>query len=231
MGLKGPPSGLILLIFLLMNSKLLLGHNMSYFQPVDDGDKMKKSILINEPGNYLPNQFTICASVFITYFKTPLSPFMLLKEDGSLWFNFVFVIGGKDSKYYRMYLYYGKKSYSNGVLVPLVPHTWSHTCLSVNIKTKRFRVVFNELVVFDDTIGDVGTDDKPRTLGNRLIMNFVNQNGKIHPTLHSTGNVNIYGKDLSIKKMETITSGFECQSAGNYQAWEEMFSKYQEIFP
>ena len=183
---------------------------------------MKKSILINEPGNELPNQFTICASVFITYFKTPLGPFMLLKEDGSLWFNFVFVIGGKDSKHYQMYLYYDKKSYSNGVLIPLLPHSWSHTCVSVNVKTKRIRVVFNELVVFDDTIEDVKTGDKPRTLENRLILNFVNQNGKIYPTLHSTGNVNIHRKALSIKEMESITSGFECESVGDYLAWKEM---------
>ena len=158
----------LVVVILLIYIEWALAQSISYFEPANDGDKTKRAVLSNSPDHDLPNQFTICAAVFITFFESPLVPFRLLKDDGFLWFFPMIEITTKDTLDYQIYFYYEKKSYGSGVKAPLQPHTWSHICLSINVHTKNIKVVLNQVVIFEDTIEDAKLEDKPKTLKNNL---------------------------------------------------------------
>ena len=108
--------------------------------------------LANDPKEKLPNDFTICTSLYIKYMTTKNNIFELYKEDGSHWFQMdIEHLRDIDSFSERVSMFY--ESTLNKFwdkTVTIIPHSWYHVCLGLDTDSGHLRLVVNGNVLVDE---------------------------------------------------------------------------------
>ena len=112
------------------------------------------ALLNNEDLKPLPDQFSICSSLLIEYFRNyPLFIYLITKND-SFWFS-IFV--AQDLKAERYYLWL--TSNSGNVLAEeetlrLNPWAWSHMCVGVDLTRGNVYLMMNKVMMSNITLDD-----------------------------------------------------------------------------
>ena len=192
--------------------------------------------LANDPKENLPNDFTICTSLYIKYMTTKNNIFELYKEDGSHWFQMdIEHLRDIDSFSERISMFY--ESTLNKFwdkTVTIIPHSWYHVCLGLDTDSGHLRLVVNGNVLVDEVKEFfVQTSNlKPTSLAGKLLgivdnehlktFNFMfsvfktYHNGYWYQTRNTFSNINIFGSMISVEQMVKRTSGEDCSSPGDY---------------
>ena len=181
----------------------------------------QEEVAVNKPTNYAilkggsaskpdTSGFTICGSIYVGYFRGRQA-FYTMRQNRSdnLWFSLYLHEKEMSLGYGVGLAYYGESSYNTGK-VPLRPHAWSHACTSVD-SSGHVLVVINGVLTHD-----VNTNLQfPKPLhfeGNLLLGTAWYQFGSLNKfqSEASVTNVNIFSGQLSLTRMEEITSTGQC---------------------
>ena len=107
--------------------------------------------LANDPKADLPDDFTVCSSLYIEFMTTKNNFIEIYKNDGTHWFQM-------DLEHLRDYntfserisMYYGSDLFKFwDSKVAINPHSWYHVCLGLDTVSGHLRIVINGQVIFD----------------------------------------------------------------------------------
>lgn len=125
--------------------------------------------IAQDPVSNLPDEFTICTSLFFGTLTTHQNVIQVYKDDGTHWFHLHFS-SSKDlsGNTETLFLYYDtsklqksnlcysmgqlsgkeqKNTYMFRTAVPVVPHSWYHICLGIDTLSGLLRIVVNGHII------------------------------------------------------------------------------------
>lgn len=149
------PIVLILSLFYIHNAK-----ELQYFDNFNEGNVLfgiESTIvdfvtLANDPVGNLPNDFTICNSLYIKFMTTKNNIMEIFKEDGSHWFQMdIEHLRDLDTFSERVSMYYEStinKFWDQSI--PIAPHSWYHACLGLDTASGHLRVMVNGKLLVDE---------------------------------------------------------------------------------
>ena len=180
------------------------------------------ALLQKENLEELPEQFSICSSMLIEYFRDYPTFFVILKEDSSSYWIAVDVNSDLKSLNYDIWL---ETSFGNIVGdkgIPARPWRWSHLCATVDLLTGTFnlmvnRVKFGSMIIEDEEF----KNSKPHTLHKRLLFGDWLFYERVTKSESSISNVNVYRRILTHQEMTLFTSEGACDQSGDYFAWND----------
>ena len=155
-------------------------------------------------------RFTICSSIYISFFRGYQSFYNLLKNDHkTLWFSLL--IESQDTtkgKYFSFISYYGGFIISNtGGELNLRPHDWSHACTTVDVESGHIMVAINGVLTHNTTItSNHFTNNLPTFFSKNLVIGLCQEKYPGTKTFNyqseaSVTNVNVFSVPMEKSKM------------------------------
>ena len=206
-----------------------------YFKFVNQSEDV-----LDKPANYATlrsgldkkltsNKFTIWGSIFVEFFRTYSTFFVVKKSsDKSFWFTVYLQAMSLSPESYKPFFHYpsgGLFSTTNSTL-PLRPHAWSHACVAVNADTGQVMVVINGVVTHDVRVESEGfivseifTFEKNIILG-LYHYQLSDKTSTVHQSEAAVSNVNIFSSILSAQDMVRLTTSEICTD-GDFLSWTE----------
>ena len=173
--------------------------------------------------------FTICGSIFVEFFRTYTTFFVVRKSsDETLWFNLYLQGLYVSSESYLAYFHYHGGGYfpNTNSTLPLRPHSWSHACVAVNAATGQVMVVINGLVTHDIKVESRNfIVNEPFSFEKHILLgaheyNFSASTSYFSQSEAAVSNVNIFSSSLSTQEMVKLTTNETCKP-GDVLSWTE----------
>ena len=173
------------------------------------------------------DEFTICSSVYIGYFRGHQAFYTLRqnKED-TLWFSLY--INSQDMEsgsYTSIFAYFGNSKFSNSKELKLKPHDWSHACTSLDRRSRRVFVAINGVLVHDQIVDvDVFWENFPPVFEGNLLLGVTQwqydmTNTETTQSEASVTNLKIFKSALMTSALIELTSDGFCSEEGDYLSW------------
>merc|ERR1711892_516799 len=182
--------------------------------------------LTNDPISNLPEDFTVCSSLYIKYMTAENNFIEFFQANGSHWFQ-LDIEQLRDLDYFteRMTMHFGGKEHKfwkSGV--PIKPHTWYHLCLGLNTMSGHLRIVLNGYTVVNEVYSFFKDSQniRPQSLIGKILVFKTQHLGYWYQTRNIFSNMNIFSSLLTKDSMVDITSGKDCAVKGSYLSWEDM---------
>ena len=105
----------------------------------------------NNPVSNLPDQFTVCSSLFFNHLTTNKNVFEIYKEDGTHWFHLSFnpvrdlttrteiLDLNSQTEFKNVQIYHRN--------VPIAPHSWYYVCLGLDTVSGLLRIPVNGILI------------------------------------------------------------------------------------
>ena len=104
----------------------------------------------NNPVSNLPDQFTVCSSLFFNLLTTNKNVFEIYKEDGTHWFHLSFnPVRDLTTRTEILDLYSQTeiKRVQKSKSIPIAPHSWYHVCLGLDTVSGLLRITVNGILI------------------------------------------------------------------------------------
>jgi hypothetical protein len=204
-------------------------NTVSYFDFGGNHESSQPSyaVLGKDPNKDLSPQFSICSSIFITFFKNPAF-FQISRDNGKNWIQLTL-----NSQDLRTQTYSVSFIYNNmeSILtfagnISIRPRAWSHCCLSLDLEAKKLGLMVNGISLFDGKL-DIKrkiSEDKIKNLEGKLEIGSLQKlltTERVQSELFCS-NLNVYSKILNSTEMIEKTNGANCSDPGDYLAWSQM---------
>ena len=108
--------------------------------------------------------------------------------------------------------------------MPILPHSWYHTCLGLDTEKGLMRIVVNGYLVVDriEAYFENSKDIRPMNLSERITLFKAAYVGHWSQSRGVYSNLNVFDYMMDIDEMKDVTSGEKCGIPGNYLSWEQM---------
>ena len=179
---------------------------------------------INKPSL---DEFTICSSVYIGFFRGHQAFFTLRKNrEHTLWFSLY--INSQDLgsvSYTSIFAYFGNSKLSKSKQLKLKPHNWSHACASLDRSSRRVFIVINGVLVHDHIVNvDIFWEHFPPVFEGNLLLGAAQwqydlTNTETSQSEASVTNLNIFNGALKTSSLIELTSNGLCSAEGDYLSW------------
>ena len=179
------------------------------------------AVLKCDPIGKLPEQFSICGSIFIGYFRDIQMPIRIFKDDQSNWFRIEIDEQNFATEKYSVWLVKGTSYVELSRNMTLNPWSWSHVCISLDTFTEQMIIVINGMVMMDDILTDFGKY-KPQTLERKIVYGDYTGWARVYQSESSLSNINVFSSKLTEADMIGITQRGDCTLEGDYLAWRKM---------
>ena len=188
----------------------------------DDGS-LDYAQLQDDPTGNLPEEFTICSSIYMKSFIMEQSLVQLLTADGEPWFSLYFLHLNETTMTHPycigvngIYIHFNK--------IMANPLQWNHACIGINTVTGDLATSINNEIVHDGVMDHFVASNNvaPTNLTSKLILGKWYFQGKWLQSLGISSNVNVFGRKLSKIEMLLITNGTNCGLEGDYLSWNKM---------
>ena len=177
----------------------------------------------------LPNDFTICSTIFSTN-DVEHYPLTLLGNDKDLLIKtyidnskFGLVNTSKAGLSIKNYEYY-----SNSTAVPMIfPGEWVKSCLALSMQTGSIKWVLDGNLVLNvssDTLKK-SAEKAPTDLSGRIIIGATKHLEGWKSTSNEVGSMSVFSSALSeemMKEKTGVNAGENCKEGGDYLSWEDM---------
>ena len=177
-----------MLLILAMSLIIVRGKEIPYYSNFNNGNLIFGTesqipdfvTLANDPKANLPNDFTVCSSLFIEFMTTKNNFIEIFKKDGTHWFQ-MDLEHLRDYKTFseRISMYYGSDLFKFwDSKVAINPHSWYHICLGLDTVSGHLRIVINGQVIFD-SIKELfinTTSVKPKSVAGKFTGNIIVRN-------------------------------------------------------
>ena len=141
-----------------------------FISKTNDATVLDSAILAEDPVGSLPDDFTICSSIYIKYFLTYTNFIQTFKKDGSNWFTYFvqahdFTGSHGKSGTYVGYIFFNGVYIGISGLISIRPHSWFHGCISLDVNSKKLTLVVNgQLGYENELLTQNMKEDKPDNL-------------------------------------------------------------------
>ena len=188
------------------------------------------ALLQNENIDQLPEQFSICSSMSMDYFRGHPTFLIILKDDLSRW---IILDPDLDLTAQKYILWFDSDKVSNkgDRKISLRPWTWSHICMTVDLANGDIEIMMNGVKTASITIKDkIFRENRPETLHNRMLFGdwtypswgIPRENWEVVQSESPISNVHVYSRLLTDEEMLNFTGDGACDQHGNFLAWEDM---------
>ena len=148
-----------------------MGSGYPAFRTIGSDTILETAFLEEDLVGDLPDAFTICSSIFIDFILSRAPFIQMYKEDGSIWFNYLFLGHeintsiGETGTYMGYIVFFKGGAYSINRKIKIKPHSWFHGCISLDMITKKVVLAINGDIIFEDVVqNDLHLEDKPASL-------------------------------------------------------------------
>jgi hypothetical protein len=180
---------------------------------------LKSGLAKEVPGN----KFTICASIYIGYFRGYQAFYTLRQKDGrSLWFSLY--IQAQDlsgDTYITVFSIFG-----NGLIgrASRRPHAWNQACTAVDLDSGKVLVAINGAIVYEEVITTREfLNNSPIEFQERLVLGasqwqYPGNSMESKQSEASVSGLNIFSSALTGSEVALLTSARHCR-AGDLLSW------------
>ena len=188
-----------------------------------DVGSLDYATLQNDPIANLPDEFTVCSSIYMKSYIMEQSLVQLLTKDGDPWFSLYFLHLNETSMMHP-YCIGVHGVYIHFTKIKATPLQWNHACIGINTVTGDLTTSINNEVVHNGVMDHfVGSNViAPKNLTSNVILGKWFFQGKWLQSLGVSSNINIFGRKLSNIEMLLITNGTNCGLEGDYISWKDM---------
>ena len=173
------------------------------------------------------DEFTICSSVYIGYFRGHQAFFTLRKNrEDTLWFSLYINSQDLESESYTsIFAHFGNSDLSKSKQLKLKPHEWSHACASLDRSSRRVFAVINGVLVHDQIVNvDVFWENFPPVFEGNLLLGTAQwqydlTNTETSQSEASVTNLKIFNSALKTSALIELTSQGLCSEEGDYLSW------------
>ena len=220
----------VLLVFCL--SLILNKKRMNYIEfPADrkiPDTKLEEqkhlAILVDEELETLPDQFSICSSIYMGYYRDSMIFFTIVAPDSLRWLNVNIHHDDVDFSKEVVWLNAKFSSIIGDGFNPIRPWAWSHSCVGVDLIIKEITWMVNQVRMSNVTFNDTDfIESKPLSLHRKLAFgDWYFPGRKVLQSECSVTNVHVYKRLLTDQEMYNFTGNGACRQHGDYIAWEDM---------
>ena len=177
----------------------------------------------NENLEPLPEQFSICSSLAIKYFRDYPTFFSLRTKDNSFWLA-VKIQQDLSVERYSLWFMSNSGNIMGGTKVHLKPWAWSHLCVGLYLINDVVYMSMNGIMMPNVTInGQEFRRSKPTNLQHRFQLgDWAYPGWKIYQIESPVSNVHVYSRLLAIDEMKRFTTERVCTQIGDYLSWDNM---------
>ena len=135
-----------------------------------DATVLDSAILAEDIVGSLPDDFTICSSIYMKYVLSYTNFIQTFKKDGSNWFSYFLQrhdFSGSHGKSgtYVGYIFFNGIYIGISGLISIRPHSWFHGCISLDVNSKKLILVVNGELVYENVLATQNMkQDKPDNL-------------------------------------------------------------------
>ena len=152
----------------------------------------------------------------------------MLKSDGTPWYRLAINTNNRfyDTMSEILVVWYddpttgkAQSDFFTNSHIPIVPHSWYHICMGLDMVSGLLRIVVNGIVVvneekdyFRNTV-----QWKPKSLEEKLLLFKAYISGYWYQHRGITSNLNVFSTVMSVEDMVSrTTGGNDCSSPGDY---------------
>ena len=181
--------------------------------------------LIADEKEDLPDQFTVCSTIFQDSLSLHTAWVEILNEDFSHWF-YIYpqmknAMKDTESIFHSLWMNVNGASYYFSDFGPVRYNRWIHACASINLATGLISLVVDGFSIQSKVVEGLALK-RPFSLAGRVILGKVFFFGAWHQANGLVGNLQVFGRVLPQKEMISLTAGDGCGSEGDYMAWTQV---------
>ena len=169
------------------------------------------TVLKNDPLGKLPDQFTVCGSLFVEYVTSTQLFLALYQENGKPWVSYYLNEGRNvdDLTEIVTLVFDGKNNYFWRSGIAVKPHSWYHACFGLDTVSGQLRIVINGITLVDQVFPYFidSKETKPKSLENRLTLFKSYLPGMWYQSRNMVTNMQVFSSQLTVKVMKSITDG------------------------
>ena len=123
----------------------------------NDDIVLDSAVLAEDSRGNLPDAFTICSSIYLKYVLSRTYFIQTFKKDGTNWYNYYVQahdFGGSHGKAgtYVGYIFFNGVYIGISGHISIRPHSWFHGCISLDVISKKLRLVVNGEKVYESEL-------------------------------------------------------------------------------
>ena len=170
-------------------------------------------------GGVPSDQFTICGSIYIGYFRQSQAFYTVRRNDHvNLWLSLMIWSQEPVDQSYNVLIYVFEENYfsNTGGFVRMRPFAWSHACTTVDLVSGQVTNAVNGVLTHELNIRNKDfLDNVPEVFENNLVLGVVQWQSPGSPTVNkqseaSVTNLNIYSDPMSIAQTIALTTTERC---------------------